>query len=409
MRRRSVLGVLALAPVLLVEACTDAAKPAAAQPGTLSVGLLTAMTGTGSSSGQDAIRGATLALDIVNNVYPQIPLALGPGAGVRGSIKLTLAVGDTQGVAEHVEEQVSRLVNGGAVGLVLVDNAEVAQTAGREVDILGVGLVDGLSTEDLFADLNRSGHFRVQPSDSAGIQAAINLLYRERARKHQVERVTVVTGADATGSVAKTVSSLATNAGYTVVDSLPLGTDAANVETQVTGVKADVAFVYVGTAQDAATAADLAARLKGNVPVIAFGPAVDLLDVAPRVGQSTVLRVVNWSGEYARRNPVAYSVSQLYEQKYGAKFSEVAADAFTATMTLAVSIDGAKGTAAADVRSAVQQLQIPATQTIMPWAGIRFDSNGNNQLGDPVIEQRTGSGFQVVDPAELSSAALTWP
>lgn len=408
-RRRSVLGVLALAPVLLADACTGDSKPAATQPGPLSVGLLTAMTGNGSGNGQDTIRGATLALDVVNNVYPQIPLELGPGDGVRGGIRLTLTVGDTQGVAEHVEEEVSRLVDGGAVGLVLVDNAEVAQTAGRQVDILGVALIDGYSTEDLFADLNRSGHFRIQPSGSAGIQAAIKLLYRVRARKHKVERVAVVTGADQTASIAKNVSDLATNAGYTVVDSLALGTDAASIGSQVSGANADVAFVYVGTAPEAATAADVAARLKGSVPVIAFGPGADLLDAAPRVGQSTILRVVNWSGEYARRNPVAYSVSQLYEQKYGAKFSEVAADAFTATMTLAVSIGQAKGTTAADVRSAVQQLQIPATQTIMPWAGIRFDSNGNNQLGDPVVEQRTSAGFQVVDPAELSSATLTWP
>ena len=408
-RRRSVLGALALAPVLLASACTGDAKPAAVLPGSLSIGLLTAMTGAGSGNGQDAVRGATLALDIVNNVYPQIPLELGPGEGVHGGVKLTLTVGDTQGVAEHVDEQVSKLVNGGAVGLVLVDNTEVAQTAGRQGDILGVALIDGLSTADLFANLNRSGHFRIQPTESAGIQAGIDLLYRVRARKQAVERVVLATGTDPTASVARTVAGLATNAGYTVVDSLPLGTDAASVETQVDNTNADAVFAYASTAQDAATAADVAARLKGKVPVIAFGPGADVLDAAPRVGQSTMMRVANWSAEYARRNPVAYSVAQLYEQKYGAKLTEVAADSFTATMTLAVSIDQAKGMTASDVRSAVQQLQIPATQTIMPWTGIRFDSNGNNQLGDPVVEQRTGSGFQVVDPPELSSAALTWP
>jgi branched-chain amino acid transport system substrate-binding protein len=413
LRRRSVLGLVALTPVLLASACTGTGQPAAAQPGTLSIGLLTAMTGVGASGGQDAIRGATLALDIVNNVYPQIPLALGPGQGVRGGIKLTLSVGDTQGAAEHVDEQVTKLVNGGAVGLVLVDNTEVAQTAGRRIDILGVALIDALSTADLFADLNRSGHFRIQPSDSADIGTAIDLLYRERAHKRTIQRVVVVTGSggppEQSASIADTASGLAANAGYTVTEKLPLGGDAANLDSQINNDNADAVLVYVGSAQDAATAADLAARLKGKIPVIGYGPGADVLDAAPRVGQSTMLRVSNWSGEYARRNPVAYSVSQLYEAKFGGKFTEIAADAFTATMTMAVSVSEAKGPTAADVRSAVQQLQIPATQTIMPWGGIRFDSNGNNQLGEPVVEQHTSAGFQVVGPAELSSASLTWP
>ena len=52
---------------------------------------------------------------------------------------------------------------------------------------------------------------------------------------------------------------------------------------------------------------------------------------------------------------------------------------------------------------------MPATQTIMPWDGIRFDGNGSNQLGAAVVEQRLPSGFQVVHPTELAAAKLRWP
>ena len=52
---------------------------------------------------------------------------------------------------------------------------------------------------------------------------------------------------------------------------------------------------------------------------------------------------------------------------------------------------------------------MPATQTIMPWNGIRFDSTGSNQLASSVIEQQTGSGYQVVYPNELAAAKITWP
>ena len=86
-----------------------------------------------------------------------------------------------------------------------------------------------------------------------------------------------------------------------------------------------------------------------------------------------------------------------------------AASAFTATMALAVSLDTAKSFGVSEVRAAVQQLNLPATQTIMPWNGIRFDGTGNNQLAASVIEQQTGNGFQVVYPNELAAAKITWP
>jgi branched-chain amino acid transport system substrate-binding protein len=85
-----------------------------------------------------------------------------------------------------------------------------------------------------------------------------------------------------------------------------------------------------------------------------------------------------------------------------------AANAFTATVVLAMAVDTAGGGDPAGIRSALRALAIPAIRTIMPWNGLRFDASGQNQLAAAVVEQRAGAGFQVVYPRELATAAASW-
>ncbi len=97
----------------------------------MTIGLLTPKTGDAAATGLEAIRGAELAIDVVNNPYPNLPLPLAAESGLHNGVQLALAVGDTQGAPERVEEQASRLVNEGAVGLVMADDLAVAKSASR--------------------------------------------------------------------------------------------------------------------------------------------------------------------------------------------------------------------------------------------------------------------------------------
>jgi branched-chain amino acid transport system substrate-binding protein len=416
--RRPFRVACALVLTLLGAACTSSSTTQAATlPSTVTIGLLTAKTGNTASSGADAIRGAQLAVDVVNTPYPVLPLPLGPSPGLHNGVKLALAVGDTQGAPERVEDQASQLVKNGAVGLVLADDIEVARSAGHEVDIIGVALVDASSTADLFADLNQSGHFRIQPTDRSAVETTMALLFRQHAVGKGVGRLAVVGPPGAPGaneeadSIRTAISDIGQSEGYLPVTSQALGPGGASPGDLVKAIgenNADVTVAIVTTAAEASAAVDLAARLKGETPVIAVGPAAALIDPGKAAG-SSILRVVGWSGEFTQRNPVALAIAQMYQRAYNAPMSQTAASAFTATLALASAIDSAKSLGAVDVRSATQQLSVPATQTIMPWDGIQFDSDGDNQLGTPVVEQRTGSGFQIVYPNELASAPIAWP
>jgi len=413
-RRPSVI-IGALVPVLLaaVAGCTSNNKstPPPALPSTVTIGLLTPKTGAAAATGLEAIRGAELAVDVVNSPYPNLPLPLAADSGLHGGVQLALAVGDTQGAPERVEEQASTLVDDGAVGLVMADDLAVAKSASRQVDISGVALIDATSTADLFSDLNHTGHFRIAPSDRAAVQTIMRLLYRQRATGLPVGRiVTVVPAAKATPddevqSIRESIGDLAQADDFGTGPELTFNADTTDLVTAVNGAKPGAVVAVVTTPQELTAASQLAVAVRGAAPVIAVGPAAS----GAATGSGTLLHTVSWSAAYAARSPVAAQVAQLYQQRYATSLTAVAASAFTATMAMAMSLDNAKSFGISDVRAAVQQLTVPATQTIMPWNGIHFDGTGGNQLALPIIEQQTASGFQVVYPNELAAIKIVWP
>ncbi|WP_238007544.1 ABC transporter substrate-binding protein [Dactylosporangium sp. AC04546] len=411
--RRPAATVLLLASALLITACTGGGNPAPKAPASVAIGLLVPTTGANAQLGQQATLGAKLAIELVNQDFKDLPLPLplGVGAGLRNGTKLTLIAGNTESAPEKVEKEASRLVAEGAVGLVLADTIDVAAPAGRETDLIGVSLVDALSTSDTFADLNRTAHFRIQPSDRQLVSTALGLLYRQRDTPAQFKRIITAAGTPAgaiggeVSTLKATIEDLSLAAGYEVGGKdkiVPLsGADAGQPDGMV--VKGDAVLAIVTSAAEANAASELAVRLRGTAPVIAIGPGVGALDGVKSSGGVQALRAAGWSTEFAGRNPISRVVATMYEQAFHTKLTEVAAAAFTATMVLAMAMDQVTDFTPQSIRSAVQQITLPATQTIMPWNGIRFDGNGYNQLAAGVVEQHVPNGYQVVHPIELAA------
>ncbi|WP_433052317.1 ABC transporter substrate-binding protein [Dactylosporangium sp. CS-033363] len=393
-----------------MSACTGDAKPAATAPASIAIGLLVPTGGPNAQLGQQATLGARLAIEVVNRDIPTkpLPLPLGPSVGLHGNTKLSLLTSNTDSAPEKVDKEATKLVDDGAVGLVLADTIEVTQVASRVAEQLGVSLVDALSTSDGFGTNSRTGHFRIQPTDRREVGAALDLLYRYRGTPNQVKRIVTAAGTPATPALTEeanllkgSIEDLSLSAGYEVPAKekvVPLtGSEAGQPNGLV--VKGDAVLAIVTSAAEASAANDLAVKLKGTAQVIAIGPAVSALD---GVKNQTALRATGWSNEFATRNPTAQVIGAMFEQAYHTKLTEVAANAFMATMTLAMSMDQATDYSKQAVRNSVQQLTLPATQTIMPWNGVRFDGNGVNQLAAGVVEQRTSNGYMLVHPAELA-------
>ncbi|GHJ44282.1 amino acid ABC transporter substrate-binding protein [Catellatospora sp. TT07R-123] len=389
--------------------CTAITPP----PQPLVVGVLAPTTGPSAVAGGDAVRGAQLAVEVVNQAFPAlaVPLAAGTGLPRLGGATLVLATGDTAGRPETASAQVSTLVTERhAIGLVTADTAESTAAAGTQVQRLRVPLLDARTTADYLTELGVDWYFRTGPSDSQLADSAFALLGRQPGRTPDAgHRVVLVTEAGAEGAAAAVrLRELALRAGTTVSAQVELAPSDKSDALEPAGTAdpaPDAVFAWAQTT--AGAAAIIAAADRTGIPLYGLGTGFRQLDT-PLAEGSALLRATPWSQEYAGRNPVARDVARLYQQRFGRPMSAAAADAFTAMITLAEAVDNAGSRDPAAIRTALRQTTLPATQMIMPWDGVRFGPDGQNTLAAAVVEQWQYRGFRLVYPIELATVTARW-
>jgi branched-chain amino acid transport system substrate-binding protein len=418
---RGGLPRLAIAGVALLTVMTACGGTAVAPPPTsVVVGFLADGDGQGADRSADAVRGVRLALDVVNRSFPDLslPLAAGTGLPRLGGATLELVTANTDNSPTEAVTRVNALVSDEhAVAVVLADSADVAAAVGSEAQRLAVPLLDAASTADYLTELGLDWYFRTGPTDRVFAETVFGLL-QGRLGEARGSRVGILAEPGAVGAAgAVRLREMADRAGYAVVRQVELARTTADRRDQARLLSAsacDVVLAVAGAGESVQGIAEITSEMSGRAPVIGVGPAFVALrqrDIGSRAeirSGPAVLRTASWSPEFSRRSPVARPVAELYDRLFGTPMTPDAALAFTATLVLAAAIDGAGSTQPAAIRAALRKLSTPATQMIMPWSGIRFDANGQNQLAAAVVEGLDSNGFRVTYPPELMVGRLIW-
>jgi len=407
---RATALVLCVAVVFATAGCKAGPRPPSPVQ-RVTIALLTAVTGASSALGSQASQGAQLAVDLVNGDVVDIPLPLAAGAGLPGlgGARMTLTVADSAGDAGRVTAALDKI---DAAAVVAADAAPVVEAAARLADQRRLPTVDALTDAAYLTGLGLDWYFRTAPEERAIDGAALALL-ANRPGAGTLRRIAVLYPAlPATPArTMQNLSDLATAAGFTVAGQFPVRAETGAAATSANDVEdavPDALLAVAGTAAEAAAQLRVASRVRPVVPVVGLGAGFATAsdpDETPEV----LLRAAGWSADLTSRNPVARAVADLYKRRFNAPMTETAAATFTATMAVATAINGAGAVDPASVRAGLHQLWIPATQTIMPWDGIRFVASGQNELAGGVVEQRSGTAFRVVYPRELAAAAANWP
>jgi branched-chain amino acid transport system substrate-binding protein len=116
-----------------------------------------------------------------------------------------------------------------------------------------------------------------------------------------------------------------------------------------------------------------------------------------------------WALDLTSRNPLIKQVNDVYFKKYGVNFNGNSARSFTGVYALADAINRAGSTQPEAIRKALSETNIPGSKLIMPWAGIKYDANGQNTLGSGIIVQVQDGKYVTVWPFELASKDIVWP
>jgi branched-chain amino acid transport system substrate-binding protein len=407
-------SLVAAGAALALAACTGAPTNTG-QSGTSSqvrIGLLAPLSGPRAAAGRDALRGAQLAAELVNQPS-SVPLPLAGGAGLPGLGGATVRIesGDSAGDPEIGPSQAVRLVAVQRVaGLVNVGDTQVTAAASERIERIGVPFVDSGAPANYLTERGLDWFFRTGPSDRLLGERLLSML--QQSGSGGARKLAIVHSHDAAGSdMAGALESLAGEGGYDVLTDVALPGDASGAPS-VVGQLRDVAPDAVIAV--AAQPADSAALLKGfktvgwRPPVTmamgaGFAPQAVLAAISD--DSAAVLRSTAWSTELADRSPVARQVAALYQRRFGVAMNETAAKSFSATLVLAQAIDAAGSTDAGRVRAALLALDVSGRDTIMPWDGVRFDEAGQNIRAAAVVERVAKDGVQVVFPPELAARA----
>ena len=415
-RRRTCAGVCGLLVTAVLGGCTGT-EQAVGAPTPVTIGLLAPVTGPGAGAGTDAVRGAQLAVDVVNQSYPQLPVSFAAGVGLPSLAgrQLALVSSDTTGMPGDAANEATGMVANHTAAVMVADSAEVAAAVGSQTQRLRVPLVDASSTADYVTELGMDWYFRTVPSDRMLVETTFGLLQRQLADIAE-PRVAILTEAGAQDAATGVVRDFAERAGYTVATqrtfnkpdqqrdlSGPTGVN--DLAKQIDLDRADVMLALVQSQPGATAMTQVAARLARPLPVIGFGPG---FDDQPKDQTTVILHICSWSAELARRSPAGKAVSDLYASRFGTPMTNSAANAFTAAITLAAAIDASRSDDPAAIRTALRQSWQPATAMIMPWNGIRFDANGQNELAAGVVEARGAADVQVIFPRELAAGPMIW-
>jgi len=401
-RRAAVVATcVALAGVLSGCAAAPAPPPVAGPP---TIGVVADQSSDG---GAAVIRAATLAIDLVNSRYPDVPLPLAGGTGLPGlsGARLALAVGDTTGAPGQAEAALDRvLAQPGLAGVVAAGGSEVMATLGAYADRRQVPLVDAATSAGFLLEVGLDWYFRVTPSDRMLAEAVFALLAAEPAAG-TTGGVTVLTTPDGGGAdVVASLPELSRGSGLEVTTTIAVAPDAP---FRLAATAPDPVVAVAATAEQAQRLSQVLAESGPPRPVVGMGGGFGPDQPAP--GPRGAVYPAGWSAEFAQRHPVARTVADLYRARYEAPLTGAAAAAFTATLTLALAIDTARTADPAAVRAGLRQLSLPATQTIMPWNGVRFGPDGQNELAAAVVDQQTGKGPVLVYPRELAATDVSWP
>jgi branched-chain amino acid transport system substrate-binding protein len=406
-------SLVAAAAALALAACTGG--PSMEQSGAsarVRIGLLAPLSGPRSGVGRDALRGAQLAAELVNQ-SSSVPLPLAAGAGLPGLDGATLQIDsadtreDTPDAPERAATQAIRLATQPVAGLVSIGDTQSTALASERTERVGVPFVDGGAPANYLSERGMDWYFRTGPSDRMLGERLLSML--QQTGSGSARKLAIVRSGDSAGTdMSVALEGLAGEGGYQVVTDVALPAQGGSATALVDQVRAAAPdAVIVATSQAADSSALLGGfQAAGWRPPVTMAMGAGFASQQPLLGSAaTVLHSGAWSAVVAERNPVAKQVADLYKRRFGGQMSEASAKAFTATLTLAQAIDAAGSTSAGRVRAALLALQIPGRDTIMPWDGIRFDETGQNTQAAAVVERLTQDGVQVVFPPELAAAA----
>lgn len=412
-----------LLAMLAASACLIGLPAAKAADNVIRIGAIYPLSGALASTGADLKAAVQLAADVINEAHPElkdIPLAAGTGLPHLGGAKIEVVFADSQGKPEVGQAEAQRLVDQEhVVALIGAYQSAVTKTTSRIAEQRGIPY---LNPESSSPDLTERGYkwfFRTTPNDETFVGNMMQFL--DTVKAVATKKIAVVyENTDFGVNTFKAVEKFAKASGREIVANVAYaaGTPSVNSEAQkLAAAKPDVA-IFASYTSDAMLFVRTMREMNYAPPVFLANDAgfIDsrfVSEVGPQV-QGVLTRDV-WANDLFTIKPVIKTMNDLFRKRSGGKdLNGNSARSLQGLLVLADAIDRAGSTKPDAIRQALVKTDLSADQVAMPWAGVKFDANGQNERGQGLILQLVGSEYRTVWPErykqmkDLPTVPFTW-
>ncbi len=391
--------------------------------GIVKIGVLTPITGAGAPTGAWAKLGSEIAVEIINNSYPDLDLPLATTFGLPNlqDARVQLVFGDHEARPEKGIAEAERLITQEKVAAVTgVGFSGVAAAIQPTVERYGVPWVEGMaSSPSLTKDDTFKWFFRVTPHDQEYSQGMFDFLKDLAKRGVPVKRIGLLYEDTIFGKDSATAQKrFAKEAGFEIVVDVQYRRDTADYTGEIQRLKAAKPDVILPSsyANDAILILKTMKQLNYSPPIIlAQNSGYVDANFTKAVGADAdgILSRASWAADL--KKPQISKVIEITRKLTNRQdvedlLASPVAGQVTAVLTIADAINRAGSIDPRKVREALMATITPGSRTIMPWPKIEFDPvTRQNKFAYAMMIQRQKGSWWTVWPFLQASKSLIYP
>ena len=382
------------------------------------IGAVYPLTGNAAPVGLDAKAAYEVAADIINSTHAAIPMVMGQGGGLArlGGAKIKLVFADSQNDPQKARAETERLIT--QEHAIAIIGSYTSATAATISQVTERYELPYMSADNSSPSLNQRGlkwFFRTSPHDEMFSQAMFRFFQDVGVKTgHKVGSVSLfyedsIFGADSSNVQRK----IAGEQKITVAADIKYRANSPSLSAEAQRLKAANADVLMPSSYTSDSILILRAMNEiGYKPKAILAQAAGFQESAFIAGAGALAEGAmsrsSFALDAAKSRPAIPTVNALYKAHNNKDMNDNTSRDITALLVLADAINRAGSTKAEDIRVALTQTDIPGSQTIMPWEGVKFDATGQNVKGTPVIQQLVGGAYRTIWPFDVAVADPIW-
>jgi branched-chain amino acid transport system substrate-binding protein len=400
------------------------------------IGVIYPLSGAVAAAGRELRAGAELSAEIANNVMPDLPMSMAKNRGIKslGGAKITLIFKDHEGNPTLGADLAKKLILDDKVdGILGCYHSSVTKTVSAVCEQYGVPMINGSSTSPPLTKRGFKWFWRTTPHDkwfTKDLFELLNGLTEGKVRgvkavpKKEIRNLASACERTEWGShVSGLIEDLAKDYGFKLRKSLLYASKSADLSSEVRSLKAarpDV-MLFASYTSDAILFVKTLRAQKAK-PKIIWGQdaGFEKPEFRSTLGDSIVgiLTRTVFLPKVVEIKKLAGQVNTLYKEKSGNDLGGASARAFTGLQTWVHVLEKAGSTKPVDIQRAANTIHISGEELVVPWAGIKFSTSGEelgqNVLGSGLIGQyqkdKAGKvGLEIIYPFDVASGDMIFP